>query len=205
MAPGSSTATSPGSDQRTRILDAALELMGEQGASTTSMRQLAGACDINVATLYHYFPSKSDLLRAVIEERAYGDELASMVDPPVPKRGAPTTRLANLLAFVASEALATETVWRLFLGEAVHSDDDAMAMARQLSSELEIALERWIPELLPEFEGDVAALARLLRGQLFSMMIEVLVSPDLDREVLVQQRANELAGLVLGDLSLIHI
>ena len=199
MAPGSSTATSPGSDQRTRILDAALELMGEQGASTTSMRQLAGACAINVATLYHYFPSKSDLLRAVIEERAYGDELASMVDPPVPKRGAPTTRVANLLAFVASEALATETVWRLFLGEAVHSDDDAMAMARQLSSELEIALERWIPELLPEFEGDVAALARLLRGQLFSMMIEVLVSPDLDREVLVQQRANELAGLVLGD------
>ena len=194
-----STTASPGSDQRTRILDAALELMGEQGASTTSMRQLAGACDINVATLYHYFPSKSDLLRAVIEERAYGDELASMVDPPVSKRGAPTTRLANLLAFVASEALATETVWRLFLGEAVHSDADAMAMARQLSSELEIALERWIPELLPEFDGDVAALARLLRGQLFSMMIEVLVSPDLDREVLVQQRANELAGLVLGD------
>lgn len=194
-----STTASPGNDQRTRILDAALELMGEQGASTTSMRQLAGACDINVATLYHYFPSKSDLLRAVIEERAYGDELASMVDPPVSKRGAPTTRLANLLAFVASEALATETVWRLFLGEAVHSDADAMAMARQLSSELEIALERWIPELLPEFDGDVAALARLLRGQLFSMMIEVLVSPDLDRGVLVQQRANELAGLVLGD------
>lgn len=194
-----STTASAGNDQRTRILDAALELMGEQGASTTSMRQLAGACDINVATLYHYFPSKSDLLRAVIEERAYGDELASMVDPPVSKRGAPTTRLANLLAFVASEALATETVWRLFLGEAVHSDADAMAMARQLSSELEIALERWIPELLPEFDGDVAALARLLRGQLFSMMIEVLVSPDLDRGVLVQQRANELAGLVLGD------
>lgn len=199
MSATTDAATNPGNDQRTRILDAALELMGEQGASTTSMRQLAGACDINVATLYHYFPSKSDLLRAVIEERAYGDELASMVDPPVSKRGAPTTRLSNLLAFVASEALATETVWRLFLGEAVHSDADAMAMARQLSSELEIALERWIPDLLPEFDGDVAALARLLRGQLFSMMIEVLVSPDLDREVLVEQRANELAGLVLGD------
>lgn len=186
-------------DQRTRILDAALALMGEQGASTTSMRQLAGAVDINVATLYHYFPSKSDLLRAVIEERAYGDELASMVDPPVAHRGSPATRLSNLLAFIATEALATDAVWRLFLGEAVHSDADAMAMARQLSSELEIALERWIPDLLPEFEGNVAALARLLRGQLFSMMIEVLVSPDLDRDVLVQQRATELSGLVLGD------
>jgi AcrR family transcriptional regulator len=190
--------TSPGNDQRTRILDAALALMGEQGASTTSMRQLAGACDINVATLYHYFPSKSDLLRAVIEERAYSDELASMTDPPVARKGSPATRLTNLLAFIASEALATEAVWRLFLGEAVHSDEDAMAMARQLSSELEIALERWIPDLLPEFDGNVAALARLLRGQLFSMMIEVLVSPDLDRDVLVQQRATELSGLVLG-------
>lgn len=190
--------TTPGNDQRTRILDAALALMGDQGASTTSMRQLAGACDINVATLYHYFPSKSDLLRAVIEERAYGDELASMTDPPVARRGAPATRLANLLTYIAGEALATETVWRLFIGEAVHSDHDAMAMARQLSNELEIALERWIPDLLPEFDGDVAALGRLLRGQLFSMMIEVLVSPDLDRDVLVHQRATDLAGLVLS-------
>lgn len=191
--------TDSGSEQRARILDAALELMGQQGASTTSMRQLANACEINVATLYHYFPSKSDLLRAVIEERAYGDELAAMADPPVSRRGAPSTRLANLLSFIATEALATEAVWRLFLGEAVHSDDDAMAMARQLSSELEIALERWLPDLLPEFEGDVAALARLLRGQLFGMMIEVLVSPGLDQQTLVAQRSSELARLVLPD------
>ena len=88
-------------------------------------------------------------------------------------------------------------MWRLFIGEAVHSDEDAMAMARQLSSELEVALERWLPDLIPEFGGDVAALARLLRGQLFGMMIEVLVSPRLDRGVLVEQRSSELARLVL--------
>lgn len=194
-----STTTGPGTDQRTRILDSALALMGEQGASTTSMRQLAGACDINVATLYHYFPSKSDLLRAVIEERGYGEELDSLVDPPVARRGGPATRLTNLLAFVAGEALAVEVVWRLMLGEAVHSDPDAMAMARQLSTGLEQALKRWIPDLVPEFEGDVAALSRLLRNQLFGMMIEVLVSPDLDRDVLVAHRSEELARLVLGD------
>ena len=194
------TATAgPGSTQRTRILDTALALMGEQGASTTSMRQLAGACDVNVATLYHYFPSKSDLLRAVIEERGYGDDLDAMVDPPVARRGNPTTRLASLLEFVASEALAAEVVWRLMLGEAVHSDTDAMSMARQLSSGLEIALGRWIPQLVPEFTGDPAALSRLLRSQLFGMMIEVLVSPELDRDALVVQRSNELAQLVLVD------
>ncbi len=193
----SPTAAASPPDQRTRILDTALALMGEQGASTTSMRQLANACDVNVATLYHYFPSKSDLLRAVIEERGYGEELDAMVDPPVPRRGAPSTRLANLLEYVAREALDAEVVWRLFLGEAVHSDLDAMAMARQLSTGLEVALVRWIPELIPEFDGDVAALGRLLRSQLFGMMIEVLVSPHVDRDSLVMQRSSELALLVL--------
>lgn len=193
------TATPGRGDQRTRILDTALALMGEQGASPTSMRQLAGACDINVATLYHYFPSKSDLLRAVIEERGYGEELDSMVAPPVPHQGAPIDRLSNLLEFVAREALAAEVVWRLMLGEAVHSDDDAMAMARQLSTGLELALSRWLPVLLPEFTGDTAALSRLLRSQLFGMMIEVLVSPGVDRDELVIQRSSELARLVLWD------
>ncbi len=41
---------SAGTDQRTRIIETALALMGEQGAAETSMRQLAGACGINVAT-----------------------------------------------------------------------------------------------------------------------------------------------------------
>ena len=193
----SPTAAASPPNQRTRILDTALALMGEQGASTTSMRQLANACDINVATLYHYFPSKSDLLRAVIEERGYGEDLESMIEPPAPRRGAPATRLANLLAYVAREALDAEVVWRLFLGEAVHSDADAMAMARQLSTGLELALVRWIPDLIPEFDGDVAALGRLLRSQLFGVMIEVLVSPDVDREALVAERSSELARLVL--------
>lgn len=199
MPPASDTAaTTPGRDQRTRILDTALALMGEQGASTTSMRQLAGACDVNVATLYHYFPSKSDLLRAVIEERAYGEELAAMVEPPVPRAGGPAQRLAGLLEYVGHEALAAEAVWRLMLGEAVHSDQDAMTLARQLSSALEVALARWIPDLVPEFDGDVAPLSRLLRSQLFGVMIEALVSPDVDRDALVARRADELARLVLG-------
>ena len=51
---------------RARILDAALSLMSEHGVAGTSMRMLAGECGLNVATLYHHFPSKADLLRAVL-------------------------------------------------------------------------------------------------------------------------------------------
>src|SRR6185312_5418925 len=60
-------------DQRHRILATALELMGERGVAKTSMRRLASACDLNVATLYHYFPSKAELVRALLLERRYSE------------------------------------------------------------------------------------------------------------------------------------
>ena len=54
--------------QRARILDAALTLVSDLGAAGTSMRRLASTCGLNVATIYHYFPSKADLYVAVVEE-----------------------------------------------------------------------------------------------------------------------------------------
>ena len=74
---------------RDRILDAALELTSRKGSEGTSMRELANACDVNVAALYYHFPSKAELLRSVIEERQY-DLLISMVE--VPPAGAGTDR-----------------------------------------------------------------------------------------------------------------
>src|SRR6185437_12885349 len=60
----------PMADQRDRILDATLSLMARAGAHGTSMRAVASACGLNVATLYHYFPSKRDLLPDAI----HGDD-----------------------------------------------------------------------------------------------------------------------------------
>ena len=57
-----------GSPTRSRILQIALTLMSQRGVDGTSMRDLAGAAGLNVASLYHYFPSKRDLLEAVLVE-----------------------------------------------------------------------------------------------------------------------------------------
>src|SRR5580698_1101549 len=56
---------------RQRILQIALTLMSQRGVDATSMRDLASAAGLNVASLYHYFPSKRDLLEAVLGERGY--------------------------------------------------------------------------------------------------------------------------------------
>lgn len=48
------------------ILDATLGLVGTSHFSVVTMRDIALACDVNVALLYHYFSSKDHLIRLVL-------------------------------------------------------------------------------------------------------------------------------------------
>jgi AcrR family transcriptional regulator len=150
-------------DPRTRILDAALALMSEQGSAGASMRQLAAACGLNVATIYHYFPSKADILRSVMEERRYGERLGTEV-PDLDAAIPPRERLARLVEWLWSNARGEETVWRLLIGEALRHEAHATTSAAEVVDALESTLEGWIREGFPELAGDPAALARVVRG-----------------------------------------
>jgi AcrR family transcriptional regulator len=49
------------SERRNRILDAAERLFAERGYAATSMRDIAQASKVNVATIYYYCPNKAQL------------------------------------------------------------------------------------------------------------------------------------------------
>jgi AcrR family transcriptional regulator len=182
-------------DQRSRILDAALRLMSEQGSTGASMRQLAQACDLNVATLYHYFPSKADLLRSVITERRYGERLK--IDRPPINASVPTRpRLVELLEWLWHNTLDEEAVWRLLVGEGLHGEGDATAGARAAVAELEGALAGWLDTGFPEIPGDHVALARVICGQVFGLIVEHLAIGDVNA-VRSRQRAEDLALLIV--------
>jgi AcrR family transcriptional regulator len=181
-------------DQRSRILDAALALMSEQGSAAASMRQLATACGLNVATLYHYFPSKADLLRSVIEERRYGERLTVEV-PPVDASLPPRDRLAGLLEWLWANALGEEAVWRLLVGEGIRGEPVAVASAADVVEALSEAIEAWLRNGFPELEGDPAAAARVIRGQVFAFVVEHLVLGSVGPGT-ASQRARELAAIV---------
>ena len=57
-------------DRKTRILDAAERLFGEQGYGATSQRDIINAAGVNLAAIHYYFRSKEGLLEAVVERRA---------------------------------------------------------------------------------------------------------------------------------------
>jgi AcrR family transcriptional regulator len=58
-----------GEDTRERILTAAERLFAERGITSTSMRALTAAAEVNLAAVHYHFGSKEALLDAVIERR----------------------------------------------------------------------------------------------------------------------------------------
>jgi AcrR family transcriptional regulator len=166
---------------RQRILDAALALMGEHGVAGTSMRMLAGECGLNVATLYHHFPSKESLLQAVLAEQGYLHRLAEERPPAALASGnaGATRRLERLVRWLWDAVVPEEPVWRLLLGESMRGEPTAQRAAANLVEALDDALTRWLRDLVPELGPRTPATAALVRTLLFSLMVEHLaLGPD---------------------------
>jgi AcrR family transcriptional regulator len=56
-------------DTRERLIEAAMELFVFQGYGATGLAQIARAAGCNPGSLYHFFPTKEDLLAATLEKR----------------------------------------------------------------------------------------------------------------------------------------
>src|ERR1700734_1345563 len=62
--------TRKGQQTRQRIVDAAADLMFEQGVAHTTIEDVRAAAGVSSSQLYHYFDDKPALVRAVIEHQA---------------------------------------------------------------------------------------------------------------------------------------
>jgi AcrR family transcriptional regulator len=64
-----------------QIVEAALELLCQSGLESFSVRRVAGRADISLAALQYHFPTRADLISAMIEHRMgwYEDQLAGLL------------------------------------------------------------------------------------------------------------------------------
>ncbi len=166
-----STRRSPGTSQRQHILATALSLMATKGVDGTSMRNLASATGLNVASLYHYFPSKRDLLVAVLQDRGFVDDLAASQTALSHERA---SSLADLLDDILQSMLEVEDFVRLMLGETMRGDDTAFAVGAELFAAAQASLEQSLTECAPPLcrPGEEPAMARVLRSLLIGLFIE---------------------------------
>lgn len=178
--------------QRQRILDIALSLMSQHGVDGTSMRDLAGAAGLNVATIYHYFPSKRDLLVAVLQQRGIvpesGDGIADLGEGG----------LAELLSGMVDSMLESEDFVRLMLGEVMRGQETALAIGTELITDTRESLEKWLAVNAPELCETIgpASMAQMLVSALVGLFFEhvsgVLDEGD-DPAGALRLRAMELA------------
>ena len=84
-------------EARTAILEAAEQVMAEQGVTSPRMEDIATRVGVSVGTLYNYFEDRQGLLQALREARA--QQLMAVLDAELERgQGAPyRTRLEGLL------------------------------------------------------------------------------------------------------------
>jgi AcrR family transcriptional regulator len=177
--------------------------MSQRGVDGTSMRDLAGAAGLNVASLYHYFPSKRDLLVAVLEERGLLGDLASAA--PVPTVRDSEAVLAEQLNSMLESMLEIEEFIRLMLGEVLRGDEAALGVGTELMNTTLASLEAWLREAEPTLSdaGGAPEVARLLRSWLIGIFFEyvagVMTETEGDEPAEVfKRRAAEAARVLLA-------
>jgi AcrR family transcriptional regulator len=88
---------------RERVLDAALSSFGGTGYDATSLDQLAGDLGIRKQTILYYYPSKAELLDAVID--ASSAELAATLEAALADAGPGWDRVEAIIRSVFRLAL----------------------------------------------------------------------------------------------------
>ena len=107
-----------GTDVRQRILDAALGLMAEQGFMEVTQPKIARAAGVRQSHLTYYFPTRSELLKA-LAMHSIESMLGSLA------AGASEGKLTpELFARFVGEALADKRRARVMLGLIVSSEED---------------------------------------------------------------------------------
>jgi AcrR family transcriptional regulator len=163
----------PRRDRREDIMQASLHLFAEKGFHGTSMRDIAREADITEGLIYHYFASKRDLFRAIIEEHSFLPLLRTLPDL------AEQLDLRGLLIVLARgffDVLRQNTeLTRVLLQEVQVFPEEKEAFFADAVNESITVLARIIDERMNEKtrqQVDAAVSARIFFNSLLAFFVE---------------------------------
>ncbi len=99
---------------RARLLEAAHDLMSEQGVDVTTIQEITARADVGFGTFYSYFESKDDIAAKVLDcvihtlglRNRRANEVAGITDP--------VAVISNSVRLTAHE-MRTDPMWRWWL------------------------------------------------------------------------------------------
>ncbi|MCS4509379.1 TetR/AcrR family transcriptional regulator [Xylophilus ampelinus] len=103
-------------EQRTLILERAAALFARHGYPSTSMNQVAQACELSKATLYHYYRDKYTLLVSIAD--GHVSRLAALVDDEATPALGSEARLRQLIHRIVEEYANARNAHRVLTEDA---------------------------------------------------------------------------------------
>ncbi|GFE64329.1 TetR/AcrR family transcriptional regulator [Litoreibacter roseus] len=100
-------------EKRDRILSQAARVFAKDGYDRASMAQVAKACGISKAAIYHYHASKEDLLFDILDTHLRG--LRDRLDN-LPEASQPRVRLSNIISEILTAYEGADDAHRLQMG-----------------------------------------------------------------------------------------
>lgn len=155
---------------RDRILFTAMRLFAEKGYQSTSVADILGAADANAGSLYHAFPTKQDVLIAVLE--AYRDGIGPMLlEPAWGGIDGPVEQIFALLAAYRRALVETDCQYGCPIGSLALELHEPDPPVRAL---LATNFDRWTAAVRDRVEAAGERLAAADPAQLATFVLTVM-------------------------------
>ena len=153
-------------DQRELILARAAALFARQGYVGTSMNQVAEACGLSKATLYHYHRDKHGLLVSIAE--GHVSRLQTLVRELMARELPPEARLRELITAFVREYAGAQHAHRVLTEDVRFLDQAEREHILAIEREVVAAFAKAVSAVRPDLEE--AALAKPMAMLLFGMI-----------------------------------
>jgi len=187
-------------DQRQAILDQAAQLFARHGYSATSMNQVAEACGLSKATLYHYFRDKYSMLVSIAE--GHVSHLHTLARIPVPSGTTPSQQLEQLIHRIVAAYADAEHAHRVLTEDVRFLEPQDQARVLDKERQVVAVFARAVVAVRPEL--DEAGLAKPLTMLLFGMINWMFTWMKSDGALTHEAMAPIVADLFLGGLTAVR-
>lgn len=153
-------------DKRRAILKEAAKLFASHGFDRASMNEIAAACGVSKALLYHYYKNKDQLLFDII--CAHLDDLVAAVEA-VPAHLGPRERLAAMISALLEEYRHADEEHQIQISDMKRLPDEQKAELMERERVLVRQFSAALAAVEPSLAGNRALLTPLTMN-LFGMM-----------------------------------
>ena len=188
-------------DQRELILAQAAQLFARRGYPATSMNQVAEACNLSKATLYHYYRDKSSLLISIAETHV--SRLAALVAEEEASTHTDEERLRRFIYRIVEEYAGAQDAHRVLTDDVRFLEEADRERVLDQERQVVAGFARAVSALRPGAPSD--DLAKPLTMLLFGMINWMFTWMKPDGALTHEAMAPIVADLFLGGLPAVRI